>query len=75
MGFIVSFWAFAYMIFVFIRTLIYGDEVRGFPTLIIIILFLGGVQLIPLGIIGEYIAQIMNETKNRPVYFIREKNL
>lgn len=74
MGFIVSLCAFAYMIFIFIRTLIYGDEVRGFPTLIIIILFLGGVQLISLGIIGEYIAQITHETKNRPVYFIREKN-
>lgn len=75
LGFIVSFGAFAYMILIFIRTLIYGEEVRGFPTLIIIILFLGGVQLISLGIIGEYIAQITHETKNRPVYFIREKNL
>lgn len=75
LGFIVSLCAFAYMIFIFVRTLIYGEEVRGFPTLIIIILFLGGVQLISLGIIGEYIAQITHETKNRPVYFIREKNL
>lgn len=75
MGFIVSFFAFAYMIFIFIRTLLCGDVVRGFPTLIIIILFLGGVQLISLGIIGEYIAKINNETRNRPIYFVREKKL
>lgn len=72
-GFFVSLCAFAYMIFIFVRTLLYGDEVRGFPTLIIIILFLGGIQLISLGIIGEYIAKISHESKNRPVYFIREK--
>lgn len=75
MGFLISICAFVYMIFIFIRTLIYGDQVRGFPTLIIIILFLGGVQLISLGIIGEYIGNITKESKNRPVYFIREKNL
>lgn len=75
LGFFVSLCAFAYMIFIFIRTIIYGDEVRGFPTLIIIILFLGGVQLISLGIIGEYIAKITHESKNRPVYFIREKKI
>ena len=75
MGFIVSLCAFAYMIFIFIRTLLYGEDVRGFPTIIIIILFLGGVQLLSLGIIGEYIAKINNESKNRPVYFIREKNV
>lgn len=72
MGLIVSFVAFAYMLFILIRTLIYGDVVRGFPTLIIVILFLGGIQLIALGIIGEYVARIFNETKNRPVYFIRD---
>ena len=74
-GFIVSVLAFIYLIFILIRTLLYGDVVRGFPTLIIIILFLGGVQLISLGIIGEYIAQITHESKNRPVYFIQDKNI
>lgn len=71
-GFIISFLAFAYMIFVLIKTIVYGEEVKGFPTLIIIILFLGGIQLISLGIIGEYIGRIFNETKNRPIYVIRE---
>lgn len=74
-GFLVSLSGFFYMIFILIRTLLYGDEVRGFPTIIIIILFIGGVQLISLGIIGEYIAQITHESKNRPVYFIQEKKL
>lgn len=71
-GFIVSVAAFIYMLFVLIRTLLYGDPVQGFPTLIIIILFLGGIQLLSIGIIGEYVARIFNETKNRPVYVVRE---
>lgn len=75
LGFIISLFAFAYMIFILIRTVIYGDEVKGFPTLIIIILFLGGIQLISLGIIGEYIGRIFNETKKRPIYIIDEKEL
>ena len=72
-GFSISILAFIYMIFILIRTFLYGDEVRGFPTLIIIILFLGGIQLISLGIIGEYIGRIFNETKRRPNYIINEK--
>lgn len=74
MGIIVSLFAFGYMIFIFFRTLIYGDLVRGFPTLIIIILFLGGIQLISIGIIGEYISRIYTESKERPSYFINETN-
>lgn len=74
MGIIVSLFAFGYMIFIFFRTLIYGDIVRGFPTLIIIILFLGGIQLISIGIIGEYISRIYTESKERPSYFINETN-
>lgn len=61
-----------YGIVVLIRTLVYGEVVRGFPTLIISILFLGGVILLTLGIIGEYLGRIFDETKRRPVYFIRE---
>ncbi|MBP3353391.1 MAG: glycosyltransferase family 2 protein [Bacteroidales bacterium] len=74
MGLIVSTSAFIYMIAIIIKTLIWGDEVQGFPTLIVIILFLGGVQLLSLGIIGEYIGRIFNETKNRPPYFASEYN-
>lgn len=73
-GFLVSFFAFLYMIYVIIKTLVYGEDVAGFPTLLCIILFLGGFQLICLGIIGEYLGRIFNETKNRPVYIAREYN-
>ena len=71
-GFFVSLLAFAYLIYTVIKTLIYGDPVQGYPTLIVTILFLGGIQLIALGIIGEYLSHIFNETKKRPGYFIRE---
>lgn len=73
-GFIVSFLAFIYMAFILIKTLIFGDQVQGFPTLITVILFLGGVQLIAIGILGEYIARVFNETKKRPTYIAREHN-
>ena len=73
-GFIISLCAFLYMIYVFIKALIWGDPVQGYPTLVILILFLGGIQLLSLGIIGEYIGRIYNETKNRPDYIVREFN-
>ena len=73
LGFIVSICAFIYMIYVLIKTCIIGDPVQGFPTLVILILFLGGVQLISIGIIGEYLARIYQESKHRPVYIISEK--
>lgn len=73
-GFLVSFFAFLYMIYVIIKTLVFGEDVEGFPTLLCIILFLGGFQLICLGIIGEYLGRVFNETKNRPVYVAREYN-
>ncbi|MFI3320911.1 MAG: glycosyltransferase family 2 protein [Rikenellaceae bacterium] len=71
-GFLVSIFSFVYMCYFLIKTFIVGDEVQGFPTLIVVILFLGGVQLISLGIIGEYLGRIFNETKQRPTYFVRE---
>ena len=71
-GFVVSIFAFLYLFYFLIKTLIFGDSVQGFPTLIIVILFLGGIQLISLGILGEYLARIIHETKNRPVYVIKE---
>lgn len=72
-GLLSSLSAFIYMIFVFIKTIFFGEVVQGFPTIITIILFLGGIQLISLGIIGEYLGRIFHETKHRPNYFIREK--
>lgn len=73
LGICVSFAAFLYMCYVFFKTIILGEAVHGFPTLIIVILFLGGVQLLSLGIIGEYLGRIFLETKHRPIYIINEK--
>lgn len=70
MGLVVSLVAFVYMCYVLVKTLVLGDPVAGFPTLIIVMLFLGGVQLLSLGIIGEYVGRIFHETKHRPVYLI-----
>lgn len=74
-GLFVSFAAFIFMIYVLVNTLIYGDPVAGYPTLITVILFLGGVQLLSLGIIGEYLGKIFIESKGRPVYVIEDKAL
>ncbi|WP_455498649.1 glycosyltransferase family 2 protein [Coprobacter sp.] len=73
-GLLVSFIAFLYMCFIMIKTLVFGESVQGFPTLMTVILFLGGIQLLSLGIIGEYIGRIFSETKNRPVYVARKYN-
>jgi glycosyltransferase involved in cell wall biosynthesis len=64
--------AFVYGFFVLIRALFYGDVVRGYPTLMLVILFLGGVQLLALGVIGEYLGRNYAESKRRPQYFIEE---
>lgn len=74
LGIIVSFIAFLYMLFVFVKALIFGDPVQGYPNMMVVILFLGGVQLLSIGIIGEYLGRIFNETKNRPPYIAREYN-
>ncbi|MFX3622868.1 MAG: glycosyltransferase family 2 protein [Ectobacillus sp.] len=73
-GFTVSFFAFVYMIWIIVKTLVYGESVTGYPSMMAVILFLGGVQLIALGIIGEYLGRVFNETKQRPLYFVDEYN-
>ena len=75
LGLVVSISAFLYMIFVLIKTIIYGEVVQGYPTIVILMLFLGGVNLLSLGIIGEYIGRIFNEAKLRPIYIISDMEL
>lgn len=71
-GLIVSLLAFLYIIVIIIKVMIFGVDVSGYPSLMAVVLFLGGVQLLSLGIIGEYIGRIFNESKHRPLYFVEE---
>jgi glycosyltransferase involved in cell wall biosynthesis len=71
-GVVVSVAAFLYLIFLVIRTVFFGTNLAGYPSMMAVILFLGGVQLLSLGIIGEYVGRIFNETKRRPLYLIEE---
>lgn len=74
LGFIISLLSICYMIYIVCKTLIYGEPIQGFPTIICTILFLGGCQLLALGIIGEYIGKIYNESKHRPPYLVAEES-
>ena len=74
LGIIISTIAFVYLIFVIAKTLLFGDPVAGYPSMISIILFMGGIQLIVLGIIGEYVGRIFYESKRRPDYLVSEYN-
>lgn len=73
-GYILAFAALLYMLFIIIRTFIYGGDVPGYPSLVSIILFIGGVQLFFLGIIGEYLGRVFNESKFRPLYLVKDYN-
>jgi glycosyltransferase involved in cell wall biosynthesis len=73
-GTFVSLFAFIYMAFIIGRTLLFGNNVDGYASLMTVILFLGGLQLLSIGIIGEYLGRVFNETKRRPLYFVDEYN-
>lgn len=71
MGLITSTAAFFYGLVMVVRTLFWGNPVPGYPSLVVIVLFLGGVQLICLGVIGEYLARTYAESKSRALYFVK----
>jgi polyisoprenyl-phosphate glycosyltransferase len=64
--------AFIYAAWVIYKTLAHGDPVAGYPSLMVVILFLGGIQLMTIGVLGEYLGRMFDETKQRPLYFVKE---
>jgi glycosyltransferase involved in cell wall biosynthesis len=70
LGASVALLAFLYAAYTIYKTLVHGDPARGYPSLMVVILFLGGVQLLSLGVIGEYLGRMFNEVKQRPLYFV-----
>jgi polyisoprenyl-phosphate glycosyltransferase len=72
-GAVIAFLAMCYATFIFSRTLVLGVDMPGYASIMVSVLFLGGVQLISLGILGEYVGRILTETKQRPLYVVRDK--
>ena len=72
MGLLTSLLAFVYGLFIIFKTFIYGDPVSGYPSLMTVILFMGGVQLLFIGVLGEYLGRVFEEVKRRPLYIIQE---
>jgi len=72
LGVSVAFISFCYVIYVIAQKLIFGNPVPGYPSLMVVILFLGGIQLMVLGVIGEYLARTFSEVKGRPLYIVKE---
>jgi glycosyltransferase involved in cell wall biosynthesis len=70
-GVLIALLSLVYGAFIVLKTLVYGDPVPGYPSLIVVVLFLGGIQLLSIGIVGEYLARIFNETKRRPLYLVK----
>jgi len=67
--------SFLYLLFVFIKALAFGDPVAGWPSMVCIVLFLGGIQLLCIGVLGQYLAKTYLEVKGRPAYILQEKNV
>ena len=72
-GVVIALLSIVYAGYVVVRTTLFGIDVPGYPSLIVATLFLGGIQLISLGVLGEYIGRILIETKQRPIYVVRRR--
>ena len=72
-GVVVALFTLLYAVWVVVKTILWGSDVAGYPSLIVAILFFGSVQLISLGVLGEYVGRILIETKRRPLYVIRKR--
>ena len=75
LGFIISIFAFIYLLIIIVKYILYSDPVQGFATTMCTILLLGGIQLISIGILGKYLKNTYNETKNRPIFIVKETNI
>jgi glycosyltransferase involved in cell wall biosynthesis len=75
LGVLISFFSLLGIIFIVVKTVIFGDPVTGWPSLVTIVSFIGGLQLLCLGIIGQYLAKTYMETKDRPIYILKETSL
>lgn len=73
LGGIVALFAIAYALFLTVRTLVFGVQVPGYASLMVAVLFLGGLQLLSLGVLGEYVGRILVESKRRPLYVVRDE--
>ena len=71
LGMLTAFGAFIFGMFIVFKTLFFGNPVPGYPSLLVVVLFLGGIQLMALGVIGEYLGRMFDETKKRPLYLIK----
>jgi glycosyltransferase involved in cell wall biosynthesis len=71
LGGVIAFCSFLYLLFLLGRTLLHGTDVPGYASLMVVVLFLGGIQLLGIGILGEYVGRIFTETKQRPLYLVR----
>jgi len=72
-GLVIAFFTLLYAVYVVVKTILFGSDVAGYPSLMVAILFFGGLQLISLGVLGEYIGRILIETKRRPLYVVRKR--
>jgi glycosyltransferase involved in cell wall biosynthesis len=73
LGLVISALSFVYLTFLIVRTLISGIDVPGYASLMVVVLFLGGLQMLTLGIIGEYLGRLFDEVKGRPLYIVRRR--